>query len=68
MEDGIVDGGFGWAVRELLVDQGKRVLCAGVPKAFLAHGERPEILSDLGLDATGIEARILEACAGSASR
>lgn len=68
VEDGIVDGGFGWAVRELLVDQGKRVLCAGVPKAFLAHGERPEILSDLGLDATGIEARILEACAGSASR
>ncbi|MCI6556077.1 1-deoxy-D-xylulose-5-phosphate synthase [Schaalia hyovaginalis] len=68
VEDGIVDGGFGWAVRELLADQGKRVLCAGVPKAFLAHGERPEILSDLGLDATGIEARILEACAGSASR
>lgn len=68
VEDGIVDGGFGWAVRELLVDQGKRVLCAGVPKAFLAHGERPEILSDLGLDATGIEARILEACAGSTSR
>ncbi|MCI7513873.1 1-deoxy-D-xylulose-5-phosphate synthase [Schaalia hyovaginalis] len=68
VEDGIVDGGFGWAVRELLSDQGKRVLCAGVPKAFLAHGERPEILSDLGLDATGIEARILEACAGSASR
>ncbi|MST64523.1 1-deoxy-D-xylulose-5-phosphate synthase [Schaalia hyovaginalis] len=68
VEDGIVDGGFGWAVRELLADQGKRVLCAGVPKAFLAHGERPEILSDLGLDATGIEARILEACAGSTSR
>ena len=68
VEDGIVDGGFGWAVRGLLADQGKRVLCAGVPKAFLAHGERSEILSDLGLDATGIEARILEACAGSASR
>ncbi|MDY3666065.1 1-deoxy-D-xylulose-5-phosphate synthase, partial [Schaalia hyovaginalis] len=29
VEDGIVDGGFGWAVRELLSDQGKRVLCAG---------------------------------------
>lgn len=68
VEDGIVDGGFGWAVRELLADRGKRVLCAGVPKAFLAHGERSEILSELGLDATGIEARILEACAGAASR
>ena len=68
VEDGIVEGGFGWAVRELLADQGKPVVCAGVPKAFLAHAERSEILADLGLDSAGIQARLFALSSHTASR
>ncbi len=57
-EDGIVDGGFGWALREALSDTAIPLLALGVPKRFLDHGERPEILAELGLDAAAIAERI----------
>ncbi|WP_235827068.1 1-deoxy-D-xylulose-5-phosphate synthase [Actinomyces culturomici] len=57
-EDGIVDGGFGWALREALSDTAIPLLALGVPKRFLDHGERPEILAELGLDAASIAERI----------
>lgn len=53
VEDGLIDGGFGWALRERLA-KGPRVLVLGVPKAFLSHGERPDILAALGLDSASI--------------
>lgn len=61
VEDGLVDGGFGWALRDALAGTHVPVMCAGVPKAFLDHAERGEILADLRLDAPGLHARILDA-------
>lgn len=59
VEDGVIDGGFGWALREELSDVGTRVCVLGVPKTFLQHAERDELLTELGLDAPGIAARIV---------
>ncbi len=54
VEDGLVVGGIGWAVRDLLCPSGIKVECVGVPREFLQHNTREVILSELGLDAEGI--------------
>lgn len=49
--------GFGSAVLELAADAGVdvgRVCRLGIPDRFIEHGERGELLADLGLDAAGI--------------
>jgi 1-deoxy-D-xylulose-5-phosphate synthase len=63
VEDGIVDGGVGEALaRELrAAGAGARVRTLGLPKAFLPHGKRADILGRHGLDAAGIAAAVLEA-------
>ncbi len=58
LEDGVVDGGFGWALRDTLSGRRIPVLALGVPKTFLEHAEREELLSECGLDAASIRARI----------
>jgi len=63
VEEGVVTGGFGSAVLELLADEGLtgvRTARMGVPDVFVQHGTRSELLSDLGLDAKGIAARAKE--------
>jgi 1-deoxy-D-xylulose-5-phosphate synthase len=57
VEEGCLMGGFGSAVleavNEMLLDT-SRIRRLGIPDRFIEHGERSELLADLGLDATGI--------------
>ncbi|MDC4233199.1 1-deoxy-D-xylulose-5-phosphate synthase [Actinomyces sp. B33] len=54
VEDGVVAGGFGWAVRDLLDGSGPRTVCLGIPREFIDHDEREAILARCGLDADAI--------------
>jgi 1-deoxy-D-xylulose-5-phosphate synthase len=59
VEEGALAGGFGSAVLEAACQQGwdTRILrTLGLPDRFIEHGERSELLADLGLDAAGIAA------------
>ena len=52
-------GGFGSAVLEAASELGldpSRIRRLGIPDHFIEHGERDELLADLGLDAPGIAA------------
>ncbi|MCD4558033.1 1-deoxy-D-xylulose-5-phosphate synthase [Schaalia sp. lx-100] len=59
VEDGIVDGGFGWAVRDLLSGENCDVMVLGIPRTFLAHATRSDILHEVGLDHEGIVSAVL---------
>jgi 1-deoxy-D-xylulose-5-phosphate synthase len=72
-EDGVAEGGVGALVASALLtaagSRSPRVLCAGVPVAYVAHGRPADILADLGLDGPGIARRVLAYLgAGSESR
>lgn len=57
VEEGTLEGGFGSAVLEAINTAGmdtKKVLRLGLPDQFVEHGERHELIHDLGLDARGI--------------
>lgn len=59
VEEAALAGGFGSAVLETAADVGldtRRVRRLGIPDRFIEHGERGELLADLGLDADGIAA------------
>jgi 1-deoxy-D-xylulose-5-phosphate synthase len=62
VEDNAVAGGAGSAVAELLAGKGIQVplLQLGLPDAFLEHASREQLLSEVGVDAAGIRAAILE--------
>jgi 1-deoxy-D-xylulose-5-phosphate synthase len=71
VEEGCLMGGFGSAVLETAADLGldtSRVKRLGIPDRFIEHGERGELLADLGLDAAGIAAACRELVVGSACR
>jgi 1-deoxy-D-xylulose-5-phosphate synthase len=51
VEDGILNGGFGSSVLELV---NRPVLRLGLPCEFIEHGKRNELLEKYGLDAKGI--------------
>jgi 1-deoxy-D-xylulose-5-phosphate synthase len=59
VEESALCGGFGSAVLEAVsaagVD-GSNVRCLGIPDHFIEHGEREELLADLGLDVRGLVA------------
>ncbi|WP_211216295.1 1-deoxy-D-xylulose-5-phosphate synthase [Longispora albida] len=59
-EDGVVSGGAGSAIAQACMAAGVRtpVHNLGLPAQFLAHGERPDILRQCGLDAHGIATTI----------
>lgn len=59
VEEGGVVGGFGMYVRAHVAERwpGVRGASMGLPDAFVEHGERAELLADLGLDADGIADR-----------
>lgn len=60
VEEGILTGGFGSAVLELLSDEGLGNIKTGrmgIPDKFVEHGTRSELLADFGLTAEGIAAR-----------
>jgi 1-deoxy-D-xylulose-5-phosphate synthase len=57
VEEAALMGGFGSAVLEAASDAGvpaQHVRRLGIPDQFVEHGERGELLADLGLDAAGI--------------
>jgi len=61
VEEGMLMGGFGSAVLEAASDAGidtSHVRRLGIPDVFVEHGERAELLADLGLD----EKKIAETC------
>jgi 1-deoxy-D-xylulose-5-phosphate synthase len=67
VEEGCLMGGFGSAVLEAAADMGldcSRIKRLGIPDRFVEHGERAELLGDLGLDQPGIMA----ACRAMAER
>jgi 1-deoxy-D-xylulose-5-phosphate synthase len=59
VEEAALMGGFGSAVLEAASSAGvdaSRVRRLGIPDQFVEHGERGELLADLGLDTAGIVA------------
>ena len=57
VEEGTLEGGFGSAVLEAANAAGldtRHVVRKGIPDKFIEHGERNELLADLGLDAVGL--------------
>ena len=67
VEEGALMGGFGSAVLEAAVDAGldaSRIRRLGFPDRFIEHGNREELLGELGLDVRGIA----RTCRQAASR
>ncbi len=59
VEEGTLEGGFGSAVLEAANAAGvdtRHVVRKGINDHFVEHGERHELLADLGLDAAGLAA------------
>ena len=57
VEEGILEGGVGRAILELLEKEGLRnikIKCIGLPDKFLEHGSRSILLSKYGLTSQGI--------------
>jgi 1-deoxy-D-xylulose-5-phosphate synthase len=68
VEEGALMTGFGAAVLEAANDAGldtSRVRRLGLPDKFIEHGEREELLADLGLDAIGVAAACRRLATGS---
>jgi len=67
VEEGCLAGGFGAAFLEAAADLGliaSNVTRLGIPDQFIEHGERGELLANMGLDTAGI----LRACREAAAR
>lgn len=59
VEEGTLEGGFGSAVLEAANAAGldtRNVVRCGIPDRFIEHGERSELLADLGLNGDGLAA------------
>jgi 1-deoxy-D-xylulose-5-phosphate synthase len=57
VEEGTLEGGFGSAVLEAANAAGlsaRNVIRKGLPDRFVEHGERSELLAELGLDVAGL--------------
>jgi 1-deoxy-D-xylulose-5-phosphate synthase len=57
VEEGTIEGGFGSAVLEAANAAGldaRNVVRKGIPDKFIEHGERAELLADLGLNVDGL--------------
>lgn len=59
IEENTVQGGFGSGVLEILADQSDvRVLCLGLPDAFMGHGTMLELRRDAGLVPEEVAGRV----------
>ncbi len=57
VEEGTIEGGFGSALLEAANAAGhdtRNIVRLGIPDRFVEHGERSELLADLGLDVDGL--------------
>jgi 1-deoxy-D-xylulose-5-phosphate synthase len=63
LEDGVVAGGFGSALMEMLADAGvvRNVTCIGVPDHFLPFGTASDIMEQIGMDPGSVVERVLVA-------
>ena len=74
LEEGVIAGGAGSAVMELLQAHGLNtpVLQLGLPDQFIEHGDPAKLLAMIGLDAEGmmqqIRARFADLMPSAASR
>jgi 1-deoxy-D-xylulose-5-phosphate synthase len=71
VEEGTLEGGFGSALLEAANAAGldtRHVVRLGLPDRFIEHGERGELLAELGLDVNGICAAVRQGLAGLAGR
>jgi 1-deoxy-D-xylulose-5-phosphate synthase len=68
VEEGTVEGGFGSALLEAAnaahLDT-RHVVRLGIPDRFVEHGERAELLAELGLDVAGICATVRRSLGGN---
>ncbi|WP_221389594.1 1-deoxy-D-xylulose-5-phosphate synthase [Dyadobacter sp. NIV53] len=62
LEDGCLQGGFGSAVMEFMVDHGysSRLKRLGIPDGIVEHGEPSELYRECGFDAVGITKTVIE--------
>ncbi len=62
VEDGVLNGGFGSAVAEFIIDNGysNKVLRFGIPDKFIEHGKVELLERDLGLDVNSMVNKIEE--------
>lgn len=70
LEEGQLAGGFGSAVAEYACQHGldaRKLRMLGLPDLFIEHGERSELLADLGLDAASIATLTLSELGRSAA-
>ncbi|MEO6084588.1 MAG: 1-deoxy-D-xylulose-5-phosphate synthase [Umezawaea sp.] len=60
VEDGLLAGGFGGSLASAMRDEGSPTPLVefGVPRGFLRHGTRAEVLADCGLTAQGVADRV----------
>ena len=61
-EENTICGGFGAAVLEAANEAGistSNLKCLGIPDRFIEHGERDELLADIGLNVDGFVATAL---------
>jgi 1-deoxy-D-xylulose-5-phosphate synthase len=56
VEDGCIQGGFGSALAEFMVDHGyqARIVRLGIPDKWIEHGEQKELYNECGFDAPAI--------------
>ena len=70
VEEGTIEGGFGSAVLEAANAAGvdaRNVIRRGVPDKFIEHGDRNELLADIGLSADALVALVREQRAATVS-
>ena len=62
MEDGVLNGGFGSAIAEYILDKGfsNKLLRFGIPDRFIEHGKVEILEKDLGLDVSSMTEKISE--------
>jgi 1-deoxy-D-xylulose-5-phosphate synthase len=63
IEDGVVTGGIGWALAQACQAQAVStpVVPLGLPRSFVPHGPRTDLLAGAGLDAAGVARTVHDA-------
>ncbi len=61
VEDGVIQGGFGSAVLEFMVQKGysKKIKMLGIPDKFIEHGTLEDLYHECNIDAKGIVETVL---------
>ena len=62
MEDGCIQGGFGSAIAEFMIDHNysSQIQRLGIPDAWIEHGEQKELYRECNFDAQAIITSVRE--------